>query len=397
MASLGLINRVKYLPWLYNIYFHIGTAVVRLLKFFVKKDKRLIVFSSFGGRKYDDSPKCIYEAMIKDSRFDGYKIIWAFMQPEKYDIPRGKKVKTDTTAYYKTLLKARCWITNSTMERGLRFKDDSIFYYNSWHGTPIKLMGRDIDKSNLGFHPKKRKICPYDVFCAQGEFDADIFKRSFNIPENAMKIIGLPRNDELVNDAGEERKRRLKKQLGIALDKRVILFAPTFREYTKDENLNCVMAPPIHIEKWKKELAGNYVLLFRAHYEVVKVMNIVTDDFVKDVSTYPLLNDLMIVSDLLISDYSSIFVDYSIMGKPMLCFSYDYDEYQAKRGMYFDIREELDCMGMDTEEKVIREIVSMDVSKRETVSRRFRDKYIENYGSATNQSLDLIFNGISRT
>ncbi len=396
MASLGLINRVKYLPWLYNIYFHLGTAAVRLLKLFVKKDERLIVFSSFGGRKYDDSPKCIYEAMIKDSRFDDYKMIWAFIQPEKYNIPRGEKVKTDTIAYYKTLLKARCWITNSTMERGLRFKDDSIFYYNSWHGTPIKLMGIDIDKSNLGFHSKKRDVCPYDVFCAQGEFDAEIFKRSFIVPENAMKIIGLPRNDELVNNTGEERKKRIKKQLGIALDKRVILFAPTFREYTKDKNLNCVIAPPIHLEKWKEELAEDYVLLFRAHYEVVKVMNIVTDDFVKDVSAYPILNDLMIVSDLLISDYSSIFVDYSIMGKPMLCFSYDYDEYQAKRGTYFDVREELECLGLDSEEKIFDEIKSMDIPKRMAISRRFRNKYVTSYGSATKLSLDLIYNGIMK-
>ena len=123
MASLSLINRVKYSKRIYLAYYYLGSFAIRLLRLFVKKDPRLIVFSSFGGRKYDDSPKCIYEQMIKDARFDDYKIVWAFMYPEKYDIPRGKKVKTDTFAYYKTLLKARCWITNSTMERGLSFKD----------------------------------------------------------------------------------------------------------------------------------------------------------------------------------------------------------------------------------------------------------------------------------
>lgn len=393
MASISVINKVKYSPWLYNMYYYIGSMAVKLLGVFIRKDPKLIVFSSFGGRKYDDSPKCIYERMIGEPRFDDYKIVWAFMHPEEHDIPRGEKVKTDTLAYYKTLLEARCWITNSTMERGLKFKGANTFYYNSWHGTPIKLMGSDIGKDNKSFGAKGNG-CPYDVFCAQSKYDADIFARSFGVPESSMKIIGLPRNDELVNDASEERKKRIKCSLGIDVKKRVILYAPTFREYTKDENLNCVIAPPINFEKWKKSLGEDYVLLFRAHYEVVKVMNVKTDDFVKDVSSYPFLNELMIIADVLISDYSSIFFDFAVTGRPMICFAYDYDEYKAKRGMYFDIRQSLDCLDIDTEDKVIKELGSLDVGKREAITRSFRDKYVTSYGTATEQSLDLIFNGI---
>lgn len=393
MASLSLINRVKYSPFLYNVYFHIGSMGVRVMRFFMRKDRNLIVFSSFGGRKYDDSPKCIYEEMLRDHRFDNYLLVWAFMNPDAHDIPRGCKVKTDTLAYYKTLLKARVWITNSTMERGLSFKGNGIFYYNSWHGTPIKLMGGDISEDNQSFGTKEKK-CPYDVFCAQSEYDADIFKRCFHVPNGAMKIIGLPRNDELINNAGDDRTNIIKMQLGIPNDKRVILYAPTFREYSKDENLNCVIAPPIHLKLWKERLGQEYVLLFRAHYEVVKVMNVASDEFVKDVSAYPSLNDLMIVSDILISDYSSIFFDYSVMAKPMLCFAYDYEEYQSKRGLYFDIREELDCQDIDTEDKVINEIAMMNVERRKSITCSFRSKYVKSYGSATKQSLDLIYEGI---
>ena len=393
MASLSLINRVKYSPWLYIIYYYIGSEAVKLLRLFVKKDKKLIVFSSFGGRKFDDSPKCIYEEMLHDHRFDTYRIVWAFMTPDAYEVPRGEKAKTDTWAYYKALLKASCWITNSSMERGLSFKDTRTFYFNSWHGTPIKLMGGDINQGNKSFGSKGHG-CPYDVFCAQSKFDADIFKRSFHVSDHAMKIIGLPRNDKLVNDTGEETRNKIKKQLGIPQDKKIILYAPTFREYTKDENLNCVIAPPIHLEWWREILGKEYVLLFRAHYEVVKVMNVTSDDFVRDVSTYSELNDLMIASDILVSDYSSIFFDYSITGKPMLCFAYDYQEYQAKRGMYFDIREELDCMEMDNEEAVVKEIATMNVESRKSITCRFRSKYVTSFGSATKQSLDLIYEGV---
>ena len=393
MASLGLINRVKYSPLLYNAYYHFGSLAIKLLQFFVKKDPKLIVISAFGGRKYDDSPKCIYEEMINDHRFDDYRIVWAFMHPEKHNIHRGEKVKTDTLAYYKMLLKARCWITNSTMERGLSIKSEDVFYYNSWHGTPIKLMGSDIRKDNKSFDAKGNG-CPYDVFCAQSKYDADIFARSFGIPEGTMKIIGLPRNDELVNNSDEERRKKIKASLGIDTNKKVILYAPTFREYTKDANLNCVMAPPMTLKKWEENLGNDYVLLFRAHYEVVKVMNVESNDFVKDVSSYPALNELMIVSDVLISDYSSIYFDYSVMDKPMLCFAYDYDEYQIKRGMYFDIREELKCEDMDTEEKVIHEIISMNFDNRRKITKDFRNKYVTSYGTATKQSLDLIYEGI---
>lgn len=395
MASLQLINKVKYSPWLYSIYYCVGSFAVKVLGLFVKNNSKLIVFSCFGGRKYDDSPKCIYERMLQDPRFDDYSLVWSFMHPNEHEIPRGKKVKTDTLSYYIVLLKARCWITNSTMERGLSFKRKDVFYFNSWHGTPIKLMGSDISIDNKSFGTKGEG-CPYDVFCAQGQYDADIFERSFSVSASSMKIIGLPRNDELVNDAGEGRKNRIKEKLGIENKRKILLYAPTFREYTKDRNCNCIITPPIHLNLWREKLGDDYVLLFRAHYEVVKVMNIISNDFVKDVSSYPDLNELMIVSDILISDYSSIFFDFSLMCKPLLCFAYDYDEYQTKRGLYFDIRKELNCVDMDTEEKLIEEILSMNVDYRKSIACNFRDKFIKSYGSATRQSLDLIFNGISK-
>ncbi len=395
MASLELINKVKYSPWLYSIYYCVGSFAVKVLGLFVKNNSKLIVFSCFGGRKYDDSPKCIYERMLQDPRFDDYSLVWSFMHPNEHEIPRGKKVKTDTFSYYIILLKARCWITNSTMERGLSFKRKNIFYFNTWHGTPIKFMGSDISKNNKSFGAKGSG-CPYDVFCAQGQYDAEIFERSFCVPDSSMKIIGLPRNDELVSDIGEERKNCIKAKLGIENKRKILLYAPTFREYSKDRNNNCIIAPPIQIELWREKFGDDYVLLFRAHYEVVKVMNIISDDFVKDVSSYPDLNELMIVSDILISDYSSIFFDFSLMCKPMLCFAYDYDEYQTKRGLYFDIRKELNCVDMDTEEKLIEEILSMNVDYRKSIACNFRDKFIKSYGSATRQSLDLIFNGISK-
>ena len=393
MSTLSLINRVKYSRRIYTLYYYIGSIAINVLKLFVRTENDLIVFSSFGGRKYDDSPKCIYEAMLCDGRFDGYRLVWAFMKPEDYTLPRGEKVKTDTFAYYKMLLKARCWITNSTMERGLDFKGKRTFYYNSWHGTPIKLMGSDIHKGNKSFASKRRSGCPYDVFLAQSQYDAEIFEQSFRVPHHAMRIIGLPRNDELAHGYDTEKLQDLRCRLGIPQDKKVILYAPTFREYVKDEDSNCALALPVDFAKWRRVLGDEYVLLLRAHYEVVKMMNVDDNGFVYEVSGYHNLNELIQVSDLLISDYSSLFFDYAITGKPMLCFAYDYDEYASKRGMYFDIRNWL--LSASDEDGLLELIKVTAVTKMSDATRKFREQFVTEFGSATRKSLDTIYENIT--
>lgn len=382
------INLLLYNPQLYSFYNFFGSALLRFMSLFIRKSKKIIVFSCLGGRKYDDSPRCIYEAMLKDNRFEGYQFVWAFNEPSKFVVPKAKKIKCDTITYYYYLLIASIWVTNSSMERGLYFKPDRIFNFNTWHGTPIKLMGTDIDEKYPGMKFKIRKSHE-DVFLAQGKYDAAIFSRVFNIPYENMRIIGLPRNDELVHKNTESFRDSIRADLGLSKNKKIILYAPTFREYQRDTNNNCVLMPPITINKWRSVLGDSYVLLFRAHYDIIKIMDIVDDDFVKNVSDYPRLNDLMIVSNVLISDYSSIFFDYSIQDKPMLCFSYDYEDYSKNRGMYFDIREELGG-SFENEDDLLNEIVSLDYANKIKITQAFRAKYIDNYGYSTPKSIDII-------
>ena len=213
-------------------------------------------------------------------------------------------------------------------------------------------------------------------------------KRQFeDISENNYQILA----DKTIHfDDREE----VRKKLGISSDKKIILYAPTFREYSRDTSQNCIMTPPLDLSKWKKELGQDYILLFRAHYEIVKVMNIVNDDFCKDVSDYPSLNELMIVSDLLISDYSSVFFDYSIQNKPMITFCYDYDDYARERGMYFDIREELKSDNKD-EDQLITTIKNLVFDESINITKSFRDKYVTEYGNACSQSLEIIYENIS--
>ena len=371
--------------------------IFKILGFFVGYDNHLILFNSYGGKKYDDSPKIIYEKLLQDSRFDDYKLVWALFEPEKVSVPgRATVVKADSFKYFITALRAKIWVTNSSMERGLDFKKKRTICFNTWHGTPIKVMGIDIKDDNQSFRSKINVRA--DVMLAQSKYDVDIFSHAFQLPVSCFHLIGSPRNDIFANYTQKD-VYSIKKKLGIDNDKIVFLYAPTYREYTKGKSNEVVLNVPINLQHWQDVLGDKYVVLFRAHYEVAKHMNLDGYPVFFDMSEYPDLNELMIVSDALISDYSSIFFDFSVTHKPMYCFAYDYDEYMVNRGMYLNLEEELPCVIHRDENSLLsdllqyRERLSVNICR----STGFQQKYVTMYGSAALQSCNIILNEIKNS
>lgn len=383
--NMDIKDIIKHSTFLYSSYFYIGSILIRIFKFFLKEDPKLIVFSSFGGRKYDDSPRIIFERMLNDDRFNAFKIIWVFRQPDEFNLTRAKTIKIDTLKYYLTILQARVWITNTEMTRALNFSGKHTFSLNTWHGTPLKKIGKDVAKGEKVFVGKGEKGT--DVFLAQGEYDRVIFSRAFNKSKEDVLLTGLPRNDELTPAISKTKYYIYRKKLGIAEEKKVILYAPTFRDYHVEKG-SYVDILPIDLKKWEEFLGREYILLFRAHPAVVKTMDIRDNNFVRNVSNYPSLNDLMIASDILISDYSSIFFDYSIQGKPMISYCFDYSQYSKVRGMYMDIRTELPNAG--NENQLLTFIKTMDWDVETKKAEDFRDKYVQKYGGAAERVLDLL-------
>ena len=388
MFKRSVKNLVKYFKFLYIIYFYIGSGAVRFLRLFVRRQERMILFVSFGGKKFDDSPRAIYEYMLRDKRFENFRFVWAFEAPERYELPDAEVIPIDTLTYYRYALRAAYWITNSGIERGLSFKRQSTFLLNTWHGTPIKRIGKDALNARNSYGVLSRY--KEDVMLAQGHYEADIFAHAFGMDRSKYAITGLPRNDELVNRTQEFQSAKRAK-LGIPEGKTVILYAPTFREYERDSRHRITLAPPVHFQRWHEALGEDYLILFRAHYEVAKVLNIpVGDPFVMDVSDYPTLNDLIVASDMLVSDYSSIFFDYAIQEKPIFCFAYDYDKYRNTRGLYFDLAAEIPGGIIETEDQLLQTLTKADreANIRETIT--FREKFIDMYGTASKQAAEII-------
>lgn len=368
-----LIYLLKHNAFIQAVYRVVMSLVFRIVGVFVRQDKNMVLFVSFMGMGFNDSPKAIYDYMKSHIEYEQYDCIWAFENPSVY--PELKTVKIDTFSYFKTALKAKYWITNTNIERGLKFKKKQQVYLNTWHGVALKHIGNDCPGR------KDYNFDTVDYLVVSGDYDEKVFKSAFSAKEKTFLRCGMPRNEELWN-ANDERIQQVREKLDIPENKRVILYAPTWRDST-DGGKSYAIKPPISFDNWKKELGEDYVILFRAHHQTTKVLGIQFDNFVRDTSNYPVVNDLMLAADLLITDYSAIAFDFSILCKPILCYAYDYDTYLADRGTYFDIDERYPNKSCRTENELLDRIRNISYDDECDNTKRFRDEFIQYGNDAT--------------
>ena len=369
------------------LYKHCMSSVFMIMGFFIHTDNSLVLFNSFGGRKYNDSPKVLFEAMLEDINFKDCKFVWAFEKPDLFQLPNAKSIKIDSFDYFTTALKAKLWISSVNIERGLHFKKKNTIYVNTWHGAGTKKIG------NACNGRKDYNFTSVDMMLVQSDFEREIFIRDFQCKPSAIRMIGFPRNDELFHITAEK-KAELKKQFHIPCDKKVILYAPTWRD-SKNGGLSYDFVPPIHIDKWKSELSDDYVLLFRMHTFTTK-FEMIYDEFARDVSAYENLNHILAITDVLVTDYSTIVYDASIAGIPFVCFGFDYDTYREERGFYYDLNDVYPGGVLRTEDDVIQQIKAVINGANKERYVTFRNKYIQAGGSATGQILSELSDKLNR-
>ena len=370
---------LKHNSWIQMAFKKVASLFFRFVGLFVKVDDKLVLINSFAGKKYNDSPRILFEAMRDDPRFSHLKFVWAFEHPEQFDIDKADTVKIDTWKYFVTALKAGIWISSVNIERGLFFKKKKTFYINTWHGAGTKTIGNAIPN---------RKFYDYsnvDIMLVQSSFEEEIFSRDFNCRQESFRKIGFPRNDELFHISKSDSD-RYRKEFGIPEDKKVILYAPTWRD-SRDGGLSYRVEPPITLEKWRAAFADEYVLLFRMH-PFTTIFNMQYDDFARDFSAYGNLNHILAITDVLITDYSTIVYDSSVAHIPFICFGFDYERYSKERGLYFDMNEVYPGGVQHTEDEVIARIKAvMDGADKDSYE-AFRQHYVEAGGNATAQILD---------
>lgn len=376
-----LIYILKHNAWAQKIYRVVMSFIFRVWGLFLSTDEDLVLFVSFMGKGFNDSPKAIYDYMKKNPEYQRYHCVWAFENPKKF--PDLEALKIDSFQYFKTALKAKYWITNTNIERGLRFKKKGQIYLNTWHGIALKHIGNDCPgRKDFNFDT-------VDHLVVSGDYDEKVWKSAFRANENTYLRCGMPRNEELWR-ANETTRQAMREKLGLPADKKVILYAPTWREST-DGGKSYEIKPPIHFSDWEKQLGNEYIVLFRAHHQTTKVLGVQYNSFVRNVSDYPNVNDLLIASDLLITDYSAIAFDYAILCKPIFCYAYDYDTYLVERGTYFEMDDLYPNKSCRTEEELLARIQSMDYKEECARTRVFRDRFIQYGLGATEACVKAVF------
>jgi CDP-ribitol ribitolphosphotransferase / teichoic acid ribitol-phosphate polymerase len=207
-----------------------------------------------------------------------------------------------------------------------------------WHAVgAFKTFGFSRIGRPGGPSPKSKNHRNYTKAIVSSKHVAKYYAEGFGIDEEKVIPTGVPRTDIFFDENYKrEVQARLYEEFPFLKDKKVITFAPTFRG-NGQQSAHYPMEV-LNLEKLYKELKDDYVFLFKIHPFVKNDFNIPYQykDFFYDFSEYREINDLLFVTDLLITDYSSVCFEYALLNKPMIFFAYDVEEYVQTRDFYFE-------------------------------------------------------------
>lgn len=377
-----IVHLIKHNAFVQAVYRATMSIFFRFIGLFVRIDDNLVLMNGHGS-KYNDSPRDIFRKMEELGLTEKYKVVWALNDPDKYEIENCEKIKMDSFKYFVTALKAKYWVSCVNIERGLHFKKKKTVYLNTWHGALINLCGNAVGgRKDFNWNY-------VNLFCVCGDYEKPFIMRDFGVREEALITTGYPRNDMLYS-ADREEIARIKEKLSLPRDKKIILYAPTWRE-TVDGGSTYQLAPPIDWGKWKEKLSDGFVVLLRTHPYTTKLMNVEFDSFVINCTEYPEVNHLLLAADVLISDYSSINLDYCILEKPMICFGYDYEEYKSQRGFYYDLEENMPNGVIKNEDDVIELLLNMNVEEQCKKTAEFKKGRMQYGGNASVECINKLF------
>ncbi|MCR5692125.1 MAG: CDP-glycerol glycerophosphotransferase family protein [Eubacterium sp.] len=376
----------------------------RVLEHFIFKKmpvkKNWILFQSFFGKSYSDSPKYLYEYLQK-TYGDKYRYIW-ILNGKSQDLKKTGKhkvCKLNSLAYvYYT---ARCgYRIFNVRQAGWCKKRPGVKFLETWHGTPLKKLGFDL--GDLYTTNQRLKSVFYeqgqewDYLTSANPFSTETFARCFGVPREKIIETGYPRNDILYADNKEEIAREVKRELGIPEGKRVIMYAPTWRDNQMIRRGQYKFSLAMDLDLLQREFGRDSVLLLRAHYYIADMMDFSQyQGFVYNASRYEDVSRLYLASDLCITDYSSVFFDYANLKRPILFFAYDYEAYADEiRGMYLDMEKDLPGPIIKTNQELVEALHHLD-----QVEEKYRDRYRAFYdrfcgvddGHACQRTVEIMF------
>ncbi|ESU32053.1 hypothetical protein G3A_13030 [Bacillus sp. 17376] len=355
---------------------YISLVIIYLFNYLPIKKNKIFLFSYYGSQ-YGCNPKYITEYILKTYPKDYFDLVWAFNDPDsKVDIEGIRKVKTMSLRYFYELCTSKVLITNfRTTDLFIKRKEQ--YYIQTWHSSlRLKQIEKDAEEnlpSNYVQMAKKdSEKC--DLLLSGCDYSTEIFKRAFWYDGEIFKH-GTPRNDILAY-ANNDLKSSILSKLNISAACNIALYAPTFR---KDKNIDVYNLDFTKVkETLAKRFGGEWIILVKLHPHLMSVSNQITvNDQVIDVTQFDDIQELLLITDFLISDYSSLVFDYSVTKKPCFLYVPDLENYiQNERGLYFDL-EDLPFIKALSNQDLLRKIESFD----ETVFRKELESFLSEIGS----------------
>lgn len=320
-------NSIKFIIW--DVIFKLFT--------YLPINQKKVFFESFLGKSYSDNPKALYEELNKSS---SYHAIWSVKK--KQNIPgNAKQVKRLGLRYLYHLATAKYIIVNSRMPKEFVKADDQILI-QTWHGTPLKKLANDIEKFTMPNQTAETylqefdaDVAKWDYLISQNAYSTKMFKSAFKYEKEIIEI-GYPRNDYLLNH-DKLNVKLIKEQYGIKPEEKVLLYAPTYRDNQVNEMENYIQTIKLDLEQIQKR-ASEWKIIIRVHYLIAEQIDINNENVIVAKEQAD-INDLMIIADCLLTDYSSVMFDYANLKRPIIFYAYDLKEYEKKtRGFYQDYK-----------------------------------------------------------
>jgi len=302
----------------------------------------LAVFESHMGKQFSDSPRSIYQAAV-DAGLDrlGITPVWSHAGKTASGFPRDVRlVMRESWRYYYTLARAEFWVDNQGLPRHFTRRRETT-YIQTWHGTPLKRMGFDspaLERANVATRRvHKAMMRRWSALLVPSEYFVETFVKSYGYQGRLVRN-GLPRNDLLVHGVDEEWVLAKKRELNLPTDRLLVLYAPTFRDRAR--RLERKYYLPFDIKVMARELGGDVFLMLRTHYlDSYKLSNRYLP-FAADLTSHHDVTELMLIADVLVTDYSSVMFDFANTGRPMVFYTHDYEDYvRDERGTYVDLRD----------------------------------------------------------
>ena len=268
----------------------------------------------------------------------------------------------------------------------MKFNDASTVI-QLWHAPgAFKKFGGSVENASM----LKLISDNTDYLITTSKYIEDYYSEAFQIDKSKIRALGLPRADYYFQSHDIESLREsFNRRYGLDCDKKIILYAPTFRE---NEEYNNVFNY-LDIDKFNENLSDEYVLVLRLHPKIKKFYSshIGADGDYIDCSDYQNEQELLLISDILITDYSSIMIEFGLLNKPIIFFAYDLDNYlKSERGFYLDYKKDLPGPIVYSTEELIDTIKDgVDTSKLDSF---IKTQVYEVNGDSSKRIVDFVLN-----